>query len=108
MLTGEYVVLDGAKALAIPTKKGQSLTVEASEKKGVHWKSLDEKGTVWFKATFSLDTSISEKEDKVLFQLIQILKEAQKLNPSFLAEENYKVTTMLDFPRNWGLGPHRH
>ncbi|HAT66380.1 MAG TPA: GHMP kinase [Flavobacteriaceae bacterium] len=104
LLTGEYVVLDGAKALAIPTKKGQSLTVEASEKKGVHWKSLDEKGTVWFKATFSLDTSISEKEDKVLFQLIQILKEAQKLNPSFLAEENYKVTTMLDFPRNWGLG----
>ncbi|MBW2936847.1 GHMP kinase [Aureisphaera sp. CAU 1614] len=104
LLTGEYVVLDGAKALAIPTKKGQSLKVDTSEKNGIHWKSLDEKGTVWFEATFSLDTSISEKEDKVLFQLIQILKEAQKLNPSFLAEENYKVTTILDFPRNWGLG----
>ncbi len=104
LLTGEYVVLDGATALAIPTKKGQSLEVETSKGKGIHWKSLDEKGAVWFEASFSLDTSISEKEDKVLFQLIQILKEAQKLNPSFLAEENCKVTTKLDFPRNWGLG----
>ena len=104
MLTGEYVVLDGAKALAIPTKKGQSLTVEASEKKGVHWKSMDEKGAIWFEASFQLNDTISEKENKVLFQLLKILKEAQELNPSFLAEENYKVTTILDFPRNWGLG----
>ena len=28
LLTGEYVVLDGAKALAIPTNKGQYLTVK--------------------------------------------------------------------------------
>ena len=97
-------MLDGATGLAIPTKKGQSLTVEASEQKGIYWKSLDEKGNVWFEATFNLDTSISKKEDKVFFQLIQILKEAQKLNPSFLTQENYNITTKLDFPRNWGLG----
>lgn len=104
LLTGEYVVLDGATALAIPTKKGQSLTIEVSEKKGIHWKSLDEKGAVWFEARFQINDFVSEKENKMLFQLLKILKEAQRLNPSFLAEGNYKITTKLDFPRNWGLG----
>lgn len=104
MLTGEYVVLDGAKALAMPTKKGQSLTVEASEKKGIHWKSLDAKGAIWFEASFQLNDSFTEKENKVLFQLLKILKEAQKLNPNFLAVENYTLTTKLDFPQDWGLG----
>ena len=56
------MVLDGAKALATPTKKGQSLKVEASEKKGIHWKSLDEKGTVWFEASFQINDFVSEKE----------------------------------------------
>ena len=28
LITGEYVVLDGAKALALPTKFGQSLLVK--------------------------------------------------------------------------------
>ena len=32
LLTSEYLVLDGAKAFAIPTKKGQSLHVEITEK----------------------------------------------------------------------------
>jgi mevalonate kinase len=104
LLTGEYVVLNGAMALAIPTKRGQTLTVEASEKKEIHWKSVDEKGTVWFEETFRLNTPVSEKEDNVLFQLMKILIEAQKLNPSFLAEENFNITTILDFPINWGLG----
>ncbi len=28
LLTAEYLVLDGARAIALPTKLGQSLTVE--------------------------------------------------------------------------------
>ena len=44
LITGEYLVLDGAKALALPTKYGQYLTVEfldriRDEKK---FSSLDE------------------------------------------------------------------
>ena len=56
LLTGEYVVLDGATALAIPTKYGQSLEVSVSEKEGIHWKSFDEKGLVWFEDFFDLKT----------------------------------------------------
>jgi mevalonate kinase len=37
--------------------------------------------------------------------LLDILKEAKKINPSFLASENgFMVKTALTFPRNWGLG----
>ena len=32
LITGEYVVLDGAKALALPTKFGQSLVVKQGPK----------------------------------------------------------------------------
>ncbi|MCB0457828.1 MAG: GYDIA family GHMP kinase [Flavobacteriaceae bacterium] len=104
LLTGEYVVLDGALSLAIPTKKGQSLTVEESNEKGIHWKSLDAHGMPWFEAQFQLGDTVEESENKTLFQLIKILKEARKRNPSFLVDANIQVTTQLSFPQNWGLG----
>ena len=31
LITGEYLVLDGAKAFALPTKFGQKLTIEETE-----------------------------------------------------------------------------
>ncbi|MEZ4779698.1 MAG: GYDIA family GHMP kinase [Flavobacteriaceae bacterium] len=104
LLTGEYVVLDGALALAIPTKKGQLLKVEESTEKGIHWKSLDENGSPWFEASFNVHDAVSERENRILFILLKILREAQNLNTSFLAEEAIRVTTQLTFPRNWGLG----
>ena len=104
LLSGEYVVLDGALALAIPTKYGQSLLVEATHEKGIHWRSLNEKGAVWFEANFKIHDSISERKNRILFQLLKILREAQNLNPSFLVDEAITVTTQLTFPRNWGLG----
>ncbi|MEZ4859447.1 MAG: GYDIA family GHMP kinase [Flavobacteriaceae bacterium] len=105
LLTGEYVVLDGATALAIPTKYGQGLTVEKSEKEGIHWKSLDEKGEVWFEINFQINDTVSEQENKVLYQLLQILREAKKINPSFLEKEkNWKISTKLNFSTSWGLG----
>jgi len=57
LLTAEYFVLDGAQALAIPVRFGQSLTVEESETTDLlHWTSLDENGGTWFEATFHPDT----------------------------------------------------
>lgn len=106
LLTGEYVVLDGATALAIPTKYGQSLEVITSEKEGIHWKSLDEKGIIWFEELFNLKNfEASNPAHTFSKTLSKILKEAKKLNPLFLSEEsNFIVSTKLDFPRNWGLG----
>lgn len=111
LITGEYLVLDGANALALPTKFGQSLAVENIEEPGIEWKSLDANGTVWFKEIFSIDEIASpsnkraHKDTKFIKRIIQILNEAKKLNPNFLTSpKGYKITTKLDFPRDWGLG----
>ncbi len=106
LLTGEYVVLDGATALAIPTKYGQSLEIDISEKKEIHWQSYDENGSLWFEDFFDLKNFESQnKESEISKTVSKILREAQKLNPDFLSKyEGIQVKTTLDFPRNWGLG----
>ncbi|WGF93020.1 GYDIA family GHMP kinase [Aequorivita marisscotiae] len=106
LLTGEYVVLDGATALAIPTKYGQSLEVEVSERKGVHWQSFTEKGAVWFEGFFDVKNfETQDAESETASTLAKILREARNLNPDFLLKsEGITVKTKLDFPRNWGLG----
>ena len=109
LITGEYVVLDGAKALALPTKFGQNLIVEESNNNLIHWKSYDHDGSVWFEETISF-ISIIEKEKfaeihNIKNTLIEILHEAYKLNSNFLTDANgYRITTKLTFPKFWGLG----
>ncbi|MFD0863694.1 GYDIA family GHMP kinase [Sungkyunkwania multivorans] len=108
LLTGEYVVLDGAKALAIPTKYGQSLSIAETDTNHIKWQSLDHKGNVWFKSDLLLNTDrflATSQKDETTQTLVKLLSEANKLNPSFLAgTKGLKVTSKLDFPRNWGLG----
>ena len=55
LLTGEYVVLDGALALALPTKFGQNLIVEPIPSEQILWKSFDQDGSVWFEDTLSFE-----------------------------------------------------
>ena len=111
LLTGEYVVLDGVEALAIPTRYGQSLSIEPFEIGKIVWESLDEKGEVWFKARFSLNEIVRPQipgehtNNEFKNRLFQILRAAKKLNPEFLnTNTGYRITTKLDFPRDWGLG----
>jgi mevalonate kinase len=108
LLTGEYVVLDGAKALALPTKYGQDLTVEIGENREIHWKSFDSDGSIWFEGVLSFDEIIAEKNphaiDTVKSTLTEILHEAWLLNPDFISQEGYAIETHLTFPKHWGLG----
>lgn len=107
LLTGEYGVLDGALALAVPTKKGQSLEVSKNESQKIVWKSFDEKGILWFQGVFETKSLniLNSTDEQVATTLQKILLEAQKLNPDFLMEDvGYAVNTYLDFPRDWGLG----
>lgn len=109
LITGEYVVLDGAKSLAIPTKYGQSLKIEEDNNNTLSWKSYDEKDNVWFENNFTLDNGellkTIENDNDVSTRLVQILDAAQQLNPNFLEnEKGYKVSTHLEFNRKWGLG----
>ncbi|MBT8261805.1 MAG: GHMP kinase [Bacteroidia bacterium] len=107
LLTGEYLVLDGALALAIPTVYGQSLSVSNSERIEVSWTSLDMDEHAWYKGVFSLKDNkiMSSSMDETSELLLKILRKARQLNPDFLdGEEGYSITTKLNFPRNWGLG----
>lgn len=106
LLTGEYVVLDGALSLALPTQKGQSLHLSKIDKPLLVWKSLDHKQNIWFSETFdlmALDSSLANSETTNM--LLTILQSAKALNPSFLNDNiGYEVTTILEFDKNWGLG----
>ena len=103
LLTGEYLVLDGALAIALPTKLGQSLTIESIETKELVWESQDFDNTVWFQHSFT-HFHKEIKNNGVAERLRLILLEAQRQNPAFLQKLGYKVTAKLTFPRNWGLG----
>ena len=108
LITGEYAVLDGALALAVPTKKGQHLYIEPSDEDGILWKSQDADGKIWFETILTyteiFESKIAKTEDPRQ-RLLQLLKAAQKLNPQFLVEHSgLKITTKLEFDRNWGLG----
>ena len=108
LITGEYLVLDGAKALALPTKFGQNLIVEKSHGKEIKWKSYDADGSIWFDETitFSAITSRTPFEiETVKNTLITILRTAYTLNPdTIINSDGYIVSTELTFPRKWGLG----
>ena len=115
LITGEYLVLDGATALALPTKFGQDLLVERVKVLELFWKSFSETGDCWFEAVFDLPTlrlksstfsSVDEPKMEFIAETLQnILLEATRLNPSFLKSgHGFLVKTNLTFPRNWGLG----
>ena len=108
LLTGEYFVLDGATALAVPVRYGQSMQVYAGFAPGkIAWKSKNPDGTAWFEADFSLpDFHIIHTSDEDIAQtLVQILQACHKQNPHyFLENQSFRIETQNDFPREWGLG----
>ncbi len=107
MITAEYAVLDGAKALALPTKLGQHMKVTSQRNSDLTWKSYDHEGNIWFEAKISFfDFSVVKTtNDKQANYLCKLLKGAVKLNSDFLSKwSGFKVVTTLDFPLEWGLG----
>lgn len=106
LLTSEYLVLDGAEALALPTKKGQSLEVSSSTFNGVSWKSYTVNGDVWFEAEFDENFEIISCSDNNIADTLSLfLKVAEMLNPNFSdIALGSSVETHLEFEQSWGLG----
>ena len=103
------MVLDGAKAFALPTKFGQNLIVEEAEGHIIHWKSFDSDGSVWFEDTIPF-SSIIRKElfddaKNIKNTLVEILHVAFTMNPELITKsKGYTIRTELTFPKFWGLG----
>lgn len=107
LISGEYLILDGAKGLALPTKMGQNLIVEETQTKSIHWKSYDADGSIWFEETLSFQEiqDNTTTTESVKATLIKILQVANTMNSNvFSNSEGLAVTTQLSFLRNWGLG----
>ena len=105
LLTGEYLVLKGALALATPLKFGQSLTVKTVSEPSLQWDAYKPDGP-WFSAALNpenleiIDSDDQSKAEK----LRQILRAVKHLNPNTFEGKSLKFTTRLDFDPNWGLG----
>ncbi|WP_435578914.1 GYDIA family GHMP kinase [Gilvibacter sp.] len=105
LLTGEYMVLDGAMALAVPSRYGQTLTIKANSGTNLKWQSFTQNGDLWFAAEFDLDRLDQALEDPIQEQLRKLLNSCVDLNPDFKeALVGKEVSTHLEFPRDWGLG----
>jgi mevalonate kinase len=104
-LTGEYLVLKGALALALPLKLGQTLSVETCHGASLQWDAY-KTDSPWFSVTLNpknleiVDCNDQAKAEK----LSQILKAVKQLNPKAFESNGLKFTTHLDFDPNWGLG----
>ena len=104
LLTGEYLVLKGALALAIPLKLGQSMTVETFPETSLQWNAY-KPDSPWFSVTLNPETlEIIDGDDQSKAEkLAQILKAVKQLNPAAF-NEGLHFETLLDFDPNWGLG----
>ncbi len=105
LLTGEYLVLKGALALALPLKLGQTLSVETCHGASLQWVAY-KPDDPWFSVTLDqktlelIDCDDQPKAEK----LVQILKAVKQLNPKTFESNGLNFTTHLDFDPNWGLG----
>ena len=107
LLTSEYLVLNGAKALAVPLKFGQQLSVEENSLGFISWQSIAHDGSIWFNGKYDLtDFSILESSNPdIAIHPRRLMRAARKFNPSFCAAaKGFHVISTLNYPLQWGLG----
>ena len=107
LLTSEYFVLDGATALAVPTKSGQNLCVEEKNdgKALVFWEAYHS-GRLWMSAEIDylnwriIKTNLPENAEFIM----NVLRNIQNLSAYFQDKKSYFIKTNLEFPANFGWG----
>ncbi|MBR4157089.1 MAG: hypothetical protein IKU01_10415 [Bacteroidales bacterium] len=119
LLTGEYLVLKGATALALPLKFGQSMNVETLDKNEnlIYWDAYVKSTDNWQQTTDLYLNWFSAVLDKTNFSVINsddiekaerlsnILRQLKSLNDNIFTEaSDYRISCHLDFNPQWGLG----
>ncbi len=106
LITGEYLVLKGSKALAIPLKFGQSLGISKKETSCTLRWVASEYGQTWFEAEFDQELDIIQSSKLDIAQGLQkTLKTLIDFNPDFKGKLcGVCVETDINFDRRWGLG----
>jgi mevalonate kinase len=105
------MVIQGAKALAVPTVLGQELKFSHNSRRKtrqVNWISKIHGDVTWYSNQFLIDNDFepaeqanSERTEFIRSLLIAI----DDLNPDFFKEQGvYNFKTFMDFDPGWGLG----
>jgi len=107
LLTSEYMILHGARALALPLNRGQLLNLTEKEEKNIlHW-SARYSYTTWFETQIGLPgfNIISSTDREKSEFLIFMFQKAIEINAGFLSSlESANVITELEFDPQWGFG----
>lgn len=105
LISGEYLVLDGALSLALPCKFGQSLKFTEDSNGNLEWISKDMNDTIWFTAYFEAKTLKVLKTSN--YNTVKWVKKILEFcNKNSLTNKSLqgKIECKLEFPNNWGLG----
>jgi len=107
LISAEYMVLHGSRALGVPLQLGQVLRrTRSADPAKFSWKAFD-RDRLWFDATIDpLHMKIISTNDPVkAAYLCQLFKACIELMPSF-QEDLFKwdVETHLEFSPEWGFG----
>ena len=105
LISGEYLVLDGALSLALPCKFGQYLNFTEDSNGTLEWISKDMNDTIWFTAYFEAKTLKVLKTSN--YNTVKWVKKILEFcNKNSLTNKSLqgKIESKLEFPNNWGLG----
>lgn len=108
LITSEYFVLDGALALAVPTKLGQELKHKKIQDNFsvIFWKSYVE-NEFWFSLELNYKNweIINTNDLERAHFIIKVLKNIQQLSNDVLQEkDSYYLHSNIEFPSDFGLG----
>jgi mevalonate kinase len=107
LLSGEYLVLFGAKALALPSKLGQSLEVTENDRPGLIRVNSAINDHPWFYCNYELPgfEVLQTSDERVSSFVRDLLMAADSLKPGhFTPDQGLDLSSTLQFDTRWGLG----
>ena len=106
LLTSEYLVMDGAKSIAFPSKLSQELNVKNINSKSFFWKAYDHNNNLWLEEKFKIkhnELLYDGKKNLVSERLKKLFNHlSKKIGHKIFYGKEFK--SRLNFNRNWGLG----
>lgn len=111
LLTAEYFVLDGAKALALPTRLGQKMDIHFSEIEldTFEWKAYRSDASLWLDIRFDKESLTPNLATEESLRLQKILLAVRNQAPQTFTEKTLsKSKPIFNSPMSgdWGLAPH--
>lgn len=106
LLSGEYLVLDGADSLALPSKLTQELILRKCDDQIIEWQSIDNDDNIWYEEKFYIQKNkfvYRGKKNKISEKLILLFEHILKTK-KYKDLLGNKFITKLNFGREWGLG----